>query len=297
MVTPFGKIFILGASGFIGKNICNSLIKGGFTRDKLICLSPPELDLTNVESIGNLSCRIPKESILVITSGIKRQIGDSLESFHKNMLMAISLCKIIETKRVSKIVYFSSASVYGENQQRAPLSESSPPLPSSYYGISKLCSENIILKSAQENGVKSTIIIRPSLVYGVGDRSLAYGPSGFLAAAMERRPLVLWGDGKELRDFVYIDDVGRVLSYVLKSQTSGILNLVSGKSYSYLDVISLLQGHFPGMVFTSRPRTKPKIDQTFRPSKILEIVPPTFKFTSLESGIYSMVNNLPPENS
>ena len=70
----------------------------------------------------------------------------------------------------------------------------------------KFTAENLLTKVCIENNIK-LIKVRPPLIYGKDDLSRGYGPTGFTYKAMDNEEIVLWGDGSEYREFVYIDDV------------------------------------------------------------------------------------------
>src|SRR5256885_1807933 len=79
----------------------------------------------------------------------------------------------------------------------------------------------------------SLLILRPALVYGPEEPGYYYGPSGFLQKARAGAPITLWGDGSELREFLFIDDVVDVTTRLLCGGACGVLNVVSGASYTY----------------------------------------------------------------
>jgi len=94
-----------------------------------------------------------------------------------------------------------------------------------------------------------------------------------------------WGDGTELREFLYIDDVVDVTTRLLFSAVSGVVNVVSGASYTYaaaLDAIERLTGKRP--VTDARTRTKDKVDHRFDASLLKRAVP-GFAFTPMDEGL------------
>lgn len=289
LTTELKKVVIIGATGFIGRSVLKKIQKVSNPSDYLSYIAFPSVDLTTRVDNKYLSEFIPLGSTVIIAAGIKRQIADTLDSVCKNVLIITNLCEMLSRRKVRKVIYLSSAAVYGESCQYTRITEENSLLPSSYYGIAKRCSEDLLLKVAYDYGFESTIILRPTLIYGLGDTSNAYGPSGFFAAARENRPIGLWGDGLELRDFVFVDDVTDVILHFLRLDTSGVFNLCTGKSRSFMDIVRALQRDFPKLSFESRERTKPQIDQIYAPARLLRLLPADFQFTSLEDGLSAMV--------
>ena len=281
-------LIIIGSSGFVGKYLFSRLSED-YPGREIHCFSRQEADLTDLHSTQQLDSAMSPMSTVIITAGIKRQVSDSLESFNTNLLMIYNLCTILRRRRVHKVIFFSSASVYGENRHDLNISNCTPVSPSSYYGISKYASERLLSRVAGESGVDTFTVVRPPLIYGCGDTSDAYGPSGFLDAGIKGDPIVLWGDGSELREFVYVKDVARVISSLVQNDVSGVFNLVSGVSRSYIDVVDYLKSHFPRILVASRERTKPKVDNCFNKINTFQLLGTKFEFTTLEDGLGEMI--------
>ena len=106
-----------------------------------------------------------------------------------------------------RFLFVSSAEVYGEDLNDLLITEETQIAPTSYYGMAKYASELIIKKSLIDYPNTSYMILRPALVYGPGEEGSFYGPSGFMKAAVKNEEILLWGNGSELREFVYIDDL------------------------------------------------------------------------------------------
>ena len=140
------------------------------------------------------------------------------------------------------IIYLSSARVYGEDvAYLEKISEYTPVQPKTYYGISKYAAERVLEKICTDNGI-NLVILRPPLVYGKDDLSQGYGPTGFTYKVVNSEEIILWGDGSEFREFIYVDDIGNIVSRLVNSNYNGILNLVSGTSYTFKEIGSLLSG-------------------------------------------------------
>jgi len=277
------KLLLLGHHGFIGSAIL-PVLRRNYAEWDIQCLSSKELDLTDRNGIDFLTHHLREVSVLVVCSGLKKQHGDSIELFRINMLIAANLCGALESVSLNKIIYISSTEVYG-NHFESKITEETQPKPSSYYGLSKYMTE-CLLRAAVKNRTTTTItVLRPPLIYGAGDRSLGYGPTGFAHAAVKRLPITLWGDGLERRQFVYVDDLAEAVSRLVGVDFDGILNVAADQEYTFSDIISSLRTlESESLDIVVRDRTQPQVNTMFANARIRSILP-GFVFTSLDSGL------------
>lgn len=275
------KIIILGHSGFIGSQLERMLTSSG--EWEVTGRSLPDIDLTDVEQASRLIPFLPPDSTLVLAAAVKRQFGDTLEAFRLNTAIVENICRLLESHPVRRVLYMSSTAVYGEETENTDISEMTPVNPTSYYGINKYTSERLLKKAC--GGRTSLVCLRPPLVYGPNDPGRTYGPSGFSAAAMDGAPITLWGDGSELREFIYIEDLCRVIEHLIGCDFDGELNVVSGTRYCFADAIRILKEKVPALEVNSRPRSKQKADNAFDASRIKSLLPDDFVFTKLEAGL------------
>lgn len=152
----------------------------------------------------------------------------------------IATCRVLEAAKrasVRRIVYASSSSVYG-NAER-PFSETGATGPISPYGRTKLEAERACLGAA-EQGLEA-VALRYFTVYGPRQRP-DMGIRIFTEAAFEHRPLRLLGDGSQIRDFTYVDDI--VTATVAAADAPGAsglaINVGGGSSISLIEVLSLI---------------------------------------------------------
>lgn len=277
------QVVILGHSGFIGSHLEAALYNEGF---KVIGKSLPEVDLSSSREIQKIGDFFTRETVVILVAAVKRQFGDTLEAFKMNMAITENVCELLAKKPVKQVIFFSSAAVYGEETHNVSISEETPVHATSYYGISKYTSERLLDKAVASNAPHSSLIcLRPPLIYGPGDKGRTYGPAGFAAAAVEGSPITLWGDGTELREFMYVGDICRIVSQLIGSDFTGVLNTVSGTKYCFADVVRLLQKMYPELPVVSRERSKQKADNAFDPTRIRSVLRNDFNFTPLSEGI------------
>jgi UDP-glucose 4-epimerase len=277
------RILILGHNGFIGSYLMRALALK-FPEVPLEGMSYSQIDLSDKQSIDMLIPRLGKGTTVILCAAIKRQFGDTLDSFEKNVAICMNLARAIEIASVGHLLFFSSMAVYGEDIHNMAIDEDTKIWPRSFYGLAKYTGEKILEKvMIRQEGIFTAL--RPPLIYGPGDEGNTYGPVGFLKKAMTEETIVLWGDGEELREFIFVEDATRVVTQILHDRFEGVLNLSAGRSYSFVDVLNILKEILPqGVKVESRSRTKEKVDNVCCNTKIREWMG-DMRFTSLGEGI------------
>ena len=283
MIPKSKSIIILGHSGFIGSHL-EQLLSNSEDWD-VIGRSLPDIDLTNQEDTSRLIPFFVPEATLVLAAAVKRQFGDTLETYLSNMAIIENVCWLLEAYPIKRVIFMSSAAVYGEETENLDIHELTPVNPTSYYGINKYTGERLLSKTCAATQKTSLVCLRPPLIYGPNDQGRTYGPAGFFAAAMDGSPITLWGDGSELREFIYIDDLCRVIEFLVNSHFQGELNVVSGVSYCFSDVLRILRRKVINLEVNTKPRSKNKVDNAFNPQKIKSLLPNDFQYTTLENGL------------
>ena len=277
------KVVIVGDTGFIGKNIYQNLINN--SKYEIVGISTNQVNLLENNSSHILSEIIPSNSVVIMCVGIKKQLGDNLEIFRDNLSIIKNFSEAMIKNKPAKILFISSTSVYGEDVvYDHSISEETPVQPRTYYGIAKYTAERILKKVCRDNQLH-LMILRPPLVYGKDDVSMGYGPTGFTYKYVNGEKIILWGNGSEYREFIYIDDVGKIICRLINNNFSGTLNLVSGKSYTYEDVLNKLKKITNSHInIESRKRSKDKVDHHYS-NKLIQTILGDFRFTILEEGL------------
>lgn len=277
------KVIILGHKGFVGSHIENNLKQLGIP---VHGYDMPEVDLTQQEAIETLTQTFDSSSAIIFLSCMKKEHGDNFDIFTKNCTMVANVCAALEKKPVKRIIYFSSAAVYGEEVHNLSINENTPISPTSYYGLAKFAGERMLTTIAEKKNIQ-LVCLRPPVIYGLGDKP-CYGPSGFCSAAKQKQPIAIWGDGAELREFVYIDDIIKIINQLLKSDYSGPLNAAQGKSTTFAEIIRAVEKHAGKINVQSRERTKKKVDNVFD-NTLFKQVFQDFQFTPVEKGIQKLM--------
>lgn len=252
---------ITGGAGFIGSHIVQALVKRG----------------ENVVVIDNFETG-KKENLEAFQKKIKLIKGDILDKpllkkamkgidvvFHQAALKLVpesfgnperyndvniqgTLSLLEEAKRqgVQKFVYASSSSVYGDSE-KLPKCEFDSTAPISPYAVSKLAAENYC-QVFTKNYRLPTISLRYFNVFGprqaVNDGYSNVIPK-FISCFLKNKPLPVYGDGRQSRDFTYIDNVVNAnLMAVEKREVSGVFNVGMGERHDLLTIIGILEKIF-----------------------------------------------------
>ncbi len=208
------KILITGASGYLGKRLLTQLSNENnldiivigntapdseteFTFIKANLLDKDSLyevavTIGNIDSIVHLAARVPK-------SGTE----DEMQSMVATNIVGTSNLLASFNGRFEKLIFGSTAEVYGVPTIRTSIDEKLLPEPKSYYGITKLASEILANAFCEKNNI-TFISLRFSVMYGVGDLIKRAIPN-FIEQAINDQPISVFG-GEELRDYLHIDD-------------------------------------------------------------------------------------------
>lgn len=133
--------------------------------------------------------------------------GKTEDLINTNLIGTLNLLRSLENTDVKRIVLTSTIAVYGETGEE-PVKENHLLKPMTPYGFSKLCAEQYCRMWSENRGVRM-ISLRLSTVYG--PRKTTGVVYNYLQRALSNQPLVVHGNGRQIRDFVYVDDVGDAL--------------------------------------------------------------------------------------
>ena len=245
------RIFVTGGAGFIGKNLVESLIKENditiydnlenSSRKSIVPLVElgvhfVEGDILDYNSLRE-SC---KEHDIVIHLAAMIDVAESILYPEKvksvNVVGTVNVLKSCIENNIKKIIFASSAAVYGDSS--TIITENIEAKPLSPYGTSKLLAENEIKKRAKDNLVY--VILRLFNVYGKKQNSQCVDViSNFTKNMSKDNPLVIYGDGQQTRDFISINDVLDAFDCAIKIDSSGTYNIASGQSISIKELAKI----------------------------------------------------------
>ena len=222
------RVVILGSGGFISGSIEKLLKK---KKINYIGLTRKKIDFKKKTSSQKL-LKILKNSDIVLIVAAKAPCKD-IKMLEDNLTIMKNIINALIKKTVSKIIYLSSDSVYSDSMKK--LNENSKTNPDNYHGLMHLMREKM-LKSIKP---KNLCILRPTLVYGDNDPHNGYGPNSFLRLAKKNLPIKLFGNGEELRDHIFIDDVAKIIFLTIINNIKGVINVVTGTKISFYEIAKL----------------------------------------------------------
>lgn len=220
------KCLVTGSAGFIGSHLSRRLLAEGYEIIGLDCFSdfyPRWIKERNLAPLqGKKGFRLVEADILALDlakilsgveavfhlaaqAGVRTSWGENFFLYVKNNIQATqSLLEAAKALALQKFIYASSSSVYGLTPI-LPMSETNPLIPLSPYGVTKLAAEHLALLY-WKNFAVPTVSLRFFTVYGPGQRpDMAFHK--FFRSIAEGKPATIFGDGKQTRDFTYIDDI------------------------------------------------------------------------------------------
>lgn len=291
------KIVVIGASGFVGKNLCDALIKN--KQNDIVCLSKNGINETeNLRSIiGTFEDQELINKLLYKADLVYHLVSGSIPSsswdnpwieIEGNLIPTLHLIESCAAHHVKKIVFVSSAgTVYGKSDQM--LDENATTAPFSPYGIIKNTIENF-LRFAFEKYQIHYDIFRVSNIYGEG-QNIKKG-LGIINIVLDKilnnEEIQIFGDGKNVKNYIYIQDVVYFLQDVVNRNLDDnqIYNLSSDQYASILDIIQLAEKISSAKARINFIESKKSDNQFIQldHSKLMQAYP-EFSFTSLEAGM------------
>jgi UDP-glucose 4-epimerase len=237
------RVLVTGGAGFIGSNIVRVVrdetgadvvvldnLSSGH-RENLATL-PVELvegDIRDPAAVRRAMTGCDTVFHLAASVGNARSIDDPIQDSEINVLGTLRVLEAARASGVEKIVYSSSAGIFGE-LKTLPIREDHPIEPDTPYGASKLAGEKLCLAYAKLYPVEC-VCLRYFNVYGVHQRYDAYGNviPIFAHRVLHDEPITIYGDGEQTRDFVNVGDVARAnLQAARAAGVSGAFNIASG---------------------------------------------------------------------
>jgi nucleoside-diphosphate-sugar epimerase len=232
--------------------------------------------------VDALTATIRPDDCLVFMSARTPDKGRDIQTMMRNLAMGEHVCAALARCSCTHVVYVSSDAVYSSDLTL--IQESSHCSPSTFYGLMHVVRERMLTETA---GASNTplVILRPSLLYGPGDSHNGYGPNRFVRTALKNREIVLYGNGEERRDHVFVDDFARLICLCITHRSEGILNIATGSSYSFLDVATAVAEACGNSVeIRMQPRAMPITHRHFDVTAVKRAFP-AFPVTSLAAGL------------
>ncbi len=256
------KIVITGVAGFIGSHLAEKALSEGHDVIGIDCFTdyyPREYKENNLNCCRKnrrfrfFPINIVKEDIcsivknadvifhLAAQAGVRSSWGSQFSIYTDfNILGTQRVLEAARTAGVRRLIYASSSSVYGD-VDAFPMSEHVCPRPISPYGVSKLAGENLCILYTVNYGLP-TVSLRYFTVFGPRQRpDMAFHK--FIRSALENRPLTIYGDGSQTRDFTFVADAvdATYNAGILPGLSGRVLNIGGGSRISLNKVITIIE--------------------------------------------------------
>lgn len=298
------KVLITGGAGFIGANTTDKLLKNNYKIVIIDNLSSGTIkNLPESKDLELYKLNIEKDNIeevfekeqpdfvihLAAQTSVNYSVLNPYIDANINIMASIRLIEICKKYNIKKFVTASSAAVYG-NPKYIPIDEFHPAEPMSYYGLSKLVMEKYIRLS----GIPY-IIFRFSNAFGPKQKSS--NESGVIAifnkAMRENKPINIFGNGEQIRDFIYVADITDIFLKTLKSDIKNeIINFSTNKgisiNYLFNKMSELYNYNYRANYLPER--TGDIKDSILSNKKAIELFG-NLEFTSLQSGLNALKND------
>ena len=238
------NIVITGGLGFIGSHIVDELIKD----NKVIIIDnkstgkvenlkyPNHENITLIEEDLN-ECDLNKTLNdvdyvfhLAAMASVPLSVDNPIKCNEQNVDTTVKLLDACRNNNVKKIIFSSSAAVYGNNEN-VPLKETEALNPTSPYAASKASCE-LYLKTFYDSYGLNYTILRYFNVFGPKqDKNSQYAAviPNFISALLEGEQPVIYGDGEQTRDFVFVKDIVQANISAAETDYNGIVNVASGE--------------------------------------------------------------------
>lgn len=249
------KVLVTGGAGFIGSHTVEGLLEIGASVRILDNLStgkrtnlPPHKnldlqvgDIRNPNDVAMAMQDITHVMHLAAQVSVQASVDDPPTSCAQNILGFVNVLHAARRQQVKRVVYASSAAVYGV-PETVPLSESAGLNPISPYGLEKFVNEQYATLFQSLYGF-SSLGLRYFNVFGPRqDPKSPYAGviSKFIERINEKQPLTVFGDGLQTRDFIFVKDIARANRAALEVEEAEVCNVGTGQSWTLLQVIDAL---------------------------------------------------------
>ncbi|MGI6643145.1 MAG: NAD-dependent epimerase/dehydratase family protein [Bacillota bacterium] len=251
-------VLVTGGYGFIGSHVAEVFFRKGHRVTIIDNLSTGsktnvgfkhtffQIDVEDprceeVFRIGRFDAVIHLAAQISVTRSVEDPCSDS----RTNILGLVNMLRLSHKYNAKRFVFASSAAVYG-NSGELPLTEDAEPDIQSPYGMSKLVGEAYCQKWNELYGL-NTVVLRLSNVFGPRQRVSGEGGvvSAFIENLIDQEELVIFGDGNQTRDFIYVKDVADAIYQAVLSDVTGVFNLSSNTERSISELVQTIGGLHP----------------------------------------------------
>ncbi|KRP72346.1 NAD-dependent epimerase/dehydratase family protein [Pseudomonas paralactis] len=253
-------ILITGGAGFIGSHLVEALVAKGYrvrVLDNLstgkrsnLPLDNPQVellegDVANATLLAHAAVGAMAVVHLAAVASVQASVDDPVSTHQSNFVGTLNVCEAMRKAGVKRVVYASSAAVYGNNGEGASIDEATVKAPLTPYASDKLAGEHYFDFYRRQHGLEP-VIFRFFNIFGPRqDPSSPY--SGVISIFSERvqqgLPITVFGDGEQTRDFMYVQDLVDVLVQAIESPDTplGAINVGWNRTTTLKQVLQALE--------------------------------------------------------
>ena len=276
---PKEKIIILGHSGFVGSHLYRKLHRESIF--EVFGFSINEINLLDIRAYQKLADICDEKTTIIMTAALLRNRGDNVSVLQDNIKMILNLANFLPSNKIKHLIYTGTVAIYGKTS-KAPITETSPANPDSFYSSAKACGELILKRICEESDIVLTTL-RMGRIYGKGD--ITSPIFNFSQNIILGKPIEIYGNGSHRFYCVHQNDLLEIVKRVIGEEIGGDYNVIPSSGITLLELAQLLfelSGRRVEIKF--KPAVYPPILLTFNTSKFRAIFG-KFPFISLQEGI------------
>jgi UDP-glucose 4-epimerase len=254
-----GPILITGGAGFIGSHLTEALLLKNYdvrifdnlSTGKLsnIPLDNPRVQLiegnvADAAAITNAMIGCSAVVHLAAVASVQASVEDPIGTHQSNFIGTLNVCEAMRQAKIKRVVFASSAAVYGSNGEGNAINEETPKEPLTPYASDKLASEYYLNFYRLQHALEP-VVFRFFNIFGPRqDPTSPY--SGVISIFTERAqkglPITIFGDGEQTRDFVFIEDLVDILVQAVEAKNvkAGAINIGMNQSTTLIQMINIL---------------------------------------------------------
>ena len=258
-------ILVTGGAGFIGSNLVDALLARGYSVRVLDNLSTGKRSNLPVDKRVELiegdvaDAQVVRSALqgcgavvhLAAVASVQASVDDPVGTHRSNLIGTLNLCEAMREVGVRRVVFASSAAVYGNNGEGQAIDEDTPKSPLTPYAADKLASEHYLDFYRRQHGLEP-VVFRFFNIYGPRqDPSSPYSGviSIFTERAQQGLPIAVFGDGEQTRDFLYVGDLVELLVQALECNDvqEGAINVGLNRATSLNELLAAISDVLGGL--------------------------------------------------